>query len=373
MVAVGGEELSTLSLGRELIGRGYRVSIVGSKGPLWGEFQHVGVETIDSGPYRRSLGGIRVQAEIIRRVVGSQGIDVIHSQSVFPTLAAAWALRGRKSRRVPLIFHDRGIREFSYIILGPLFNHLTECVIANSDYERSRFLRNGLSLTRCVRIHNCVNLDLPAEGPDCAAAKRELGIPEGKEVVGTVGRLVKEKAYDSLLKAFALSLKVCPNTVLLIVGDGPLRGRLEDEAERLGIRGRVVFAGGRRDLQNIYPLMDIFVLSSVFESFGNVALEAALFGKAVVATRVGGLPEAVVDGETGILVVPSDIDALAAAVIRLLQNTADRRALGEAGRRRVLQYFTPERVADEVEQVYAYALSRCCDRRAGADLGGQSV
>jgi glycosyltransferase involved in cell wall biosynthesis len=106
--------------------------------------------------------------------------------------------------------------------------------------------------------------------------------------------------------------------------------------------------------------MDLFVLSSMFESFGNVALEAALFGKAVVGTRIGGLPEAVADGETGILVPPSDARALSGALLRLLQNKDKREAMGGAGRKRVLQYFTPKRVADEVENVYARVLRDGC-------------
>ncbi len=351
LVAVGGEELSTLSLTRELIRRGNRVVQMASRGPLWDEFEDAGAEMIDTGPYRRSVAAVVAQARLIRTAVVESEVDVVHAQSVLPALAAACALRSVR-QRIPLILHVRGVHRPTYVLLGRLFKHAIDCIIANSDYELARLRRHGVDAKRSVRIYNCVNV-LPGDGAeDPSALRRELGIPSAAPVIGTVGRLVKEKALPDLLRAFALLLPSCPDAVLLVVGEGALRPRLEAEAMRLGLGARVTFTGARRDLARIYPLIDVFALSSTFESFGNVALEAAFFGRPVVATRVGGLPEAVVDGRTGLLVPPSDPAALSAALLRLLRDPAARTALGTEGRWRVLRHFTPERVADEVEWVY---------------------
>ncbi len=358
LLSVGGEELSTLSLARELIRRGHRVGILGSKGPLWEELERAGVRMADSGPYRRSLAGIHSQARIIRRLIAEWGIEIVHSQSVLPTLAAAWALREASKREIPLIFHDRAIHRYSYVLLGRLFNRLTTCVIANSDYEKRRLIQHGVKESHCIRVYNCVNVAVPDNASPTAKVKQELGIAAEAMVVGTVGRLVKEKGLTFLLRAFARVVEACPRTVLLLVGSGEMHEELTREVARLGISGQTIFRGARRDLGRIYPVIDVFVLSSIFETFGNAALEAALFGKAVVATHVGGLPEAVVHGETGILVPPGDVGALSVALLRLLRNRDESEAMGRAGRERVRRYFTPERVADEVEQVYEHLLSR---------------
>jgi glycosyltransferase involved in cell wall biosynthesis len=120
----------------------------------------------------------------------------------------------------------------------------------------------------------------------------------------------------------------------------------------LGIEGDVIFTGFRRDVERFYSIMDIFVLPSTWEPFGNVLLEAMSFAKPVVATNVGGIPEVVVDEETGFVVPPEDPEALANKIMFLIKNKELCREMGLKGRKKVKEYFTPERLRDEVESVY---------------------
>jgi glycosyltransferase involved in cell wall biosynthesis len=354
---IGGEELSTLSLTQELIKRGYKIFIKGNKGPLYNEFINAGAKVfVSSKPYRRNLQGIIKDAKDIKKLLDKEEIKIIHSQSVLPTIAAFLTLRGNKNKH-RLIFHERGIHEYSYPIVARLFNYMTDFVIANSDYEKNKLIKNGLKREHCIRIHNCINIKFP-EMIENNEPLKEFGLDNNTKVIGTVGRLAKQKGHIFLLKAFKRVNNNYPETRLLIVGEGREKSNLERHAHALGISKKVIFAGVRRDLERIYPIIDIFVIPSLWEPFGNVALEAAASGKPVVATMVGGLPESVLDGETGILVPPENPDKLAEAILFLLSNPDIAHRMGKVGQERVKSYFTPERLGDEIEKVYEYVLSK---------------
>jgi len=135
----------------------------------------------------------------------------------------------------------------------------------------------------------------------------------------------------------------------VIAGDGVQRGDLEDQTQALGLADAVVFAGFRTDVPALLRAADVFVLPSLLEGLPNTALEAMSVGLPVVATRVDGVPEAVVDGETGLLVPPEDSAALAEALGKLLAEPGTRSAMGEAGRLRAETEFSVERMLDAVE------------------------
>lgn len=145
---------------------------------------------------------------------------------------------------------------------------------------------------------------------------------------------------------------------LVMVGDGPLRPTLEARARDLGLNGAVRFLGAVPRAASFLPHFDVFVLSSVWEGMSNSLLEAMAAGRPVVATRVGGNPEVVVDGETGLLVPPRDPRALADAVLRLLGDPALAGRLGEAARRRVESQFTLEQMVSRMQELYDQLLAR---------------
>jgi glycosyltransferase involved in cell wall biosynthesis len=191
----------------------------------------------------------------------------------------------------------------------------------------------------------------PAPSAPPGAVRRELGIPEGAFVVGSVGRLARQKRYDRLLRTVA-SL---PGEVhCLIAGEGDERGPLTALAAELGIAGRVHLAGFRADVGDVLAALDVFVLSSDREGFANAMLEAMAAGLPVVSTDVSGAREALEPGpgEPAVgIVVPRDEAALAAAIGRLAADPAGRRAMGAAAHVRAERHFGEERFLDDWERL----------------------
>jgi glycosyltransferase involved in cell wall biosynthesis len=173
-------------------------------------------------------------------------------------------------------------------------------------------------------------------------------------VIGALGRFSPEKGFDLVLR----SLATLPTEVTcVLVGDGPQREALEHLAEELGVRDRVVFTGWVGRPRDYLPGFDVVAMPSRFEAFGLVAIEAALAERPVVATDVDGIPDAVVDGSTGLLVPPEDPAALAEAISTLLGDPSTREEMGRRGRARSLERFSVERMAGSYEDLYRRLLS----------------
>jgi glycosyltransferase involved in cell wall biosynthesis len=178
-----------------------------------------------------------------------------------------------------------------------------------------------------------------------------LGVPAGAPVVGNVAALTGHKDHATLIEAMALLRPRSPEARLVICGEGELRSDLEARVARHGLADRVIFAGFRRDLDRVMPAFDVFCLSSHLEGLGTSVLDAMVFGRPVVATAAGGIPEAVQDGATGRVVPPRDPAALAGALGEVLEDDARRRDLALAGRRRYLDHFTVDRMVEETLKV----------------------
>jgi glycosyltransferase involved in cell wall biosynthesis len=171
---------------------------------------------------------------------------------------------------------------------------------------------------------------------------RDLGLPPDALVVGNVAALTDHKDHETLLAAAASVVTRVPAAHFVIVGEGELRAPLEARARALGLQDRCVFAGFRTDLDQLIPAFDVFCLSSHMEGLGTSLLDAMAFGRAVVATRAGGIPEAVADGLTGRVVAARDAAGLASALTHVLLDERARTAFGIAGRRRFLERFTSD-------------------------------
>ena len=182
--------------------------------------------------------------------------------------------------------------------------------------------------------------------PGGREALRDLGVPDDALVVGNVAALTDHKDHETLLAAAVGVVARVPSARFVIVGDGELRAPLEARAQALGLRDRCVFAGFRTDLDRLIPAFDVFCLSSRMEGLGTSLLDAMAFGRPVVATRAGGIPEAVADGVTGRVVPPRDASGLADALAGVLRDGPTRAALGAAGRQRFLERFTAERMVE---------------------------
>lgn len=213
-------------------------------------------------------------------------------------------------------------------------------------------MKHGISEEKIVVVYNGKDLHEYDVNADVNEIKQSLGIGGGELIIGCLAQLRPEKGHQCLIKAIPKTLKCLPKTVFLIVGDGPERERLERMVRRLNIDDRVVFTGAHRDVARLLSIMDVVVLPSLWEGLPNVALEAMVARKPVVATSVGGTPEAVIDRVTGLLIPSRDSSSLARAIIDLLQDEPKARRMGEAGRRHVEDRFQINRMVKETEGVY---------------------
>jgi glycosyltransferase involved in cell wall biosynthesis len=198
---------------------------------------------------------------------------------------------------------------------------------------------------------------LLARPPSRAAARRVLGLTSRGPVVGIVGRVVPIKDHGTFIEAAARVVRDRPDVVFVVAGDGDDRATLETRARDL-LGDRVRFLGWVDDLANLYAALDVVVLTSRNEGTPVSLIEAGTVGRAVVATRVGGVPEVVADGETGILVPPADAAATANAIVRLLDEPALAKAMGAAARSSVPARFAAERLADDLAGLYERLLAR---------------
>jgi glycosyltransferase involved in cell wall biosynthesis len=182
--------------------------------------------------------------------------------------------------------------------------------------------------------------------------RAELGIPADVPLVGIVARLVPIKAHEVFLRAAAILAAREAGARFLIVGDGERRAELEALSTNLGLGRSVEFLGWRPDLDRVYADLDLVVLCSRNEGLPVALIEAQAAGRPVVATRVGGVPDLVVSGDTGLLVPPDDPDALARAIQSLLDDVEMRDRLGKAGRRRVVPAYNAERLLEDIDLLY---------------------
>ncbi len=220
-------------------------------------------------------------------------------------------------------------------------SRLAERMAAGTGFslERVRVIRNGVDLSRFGTI-------------DRDVARRELGLDETTLVVGTAGRLVPVKDQRMLVGAVAELTNRHRQVIALIAGEGPLLGDLQAQAAALGLGERVRFLGHRPDLERIFAAMDIFVLSSISEGLSNTILEAMASGLPVVATRVGGADELVVDGVTGLLVPPRSAEALADAIDQIASDPSGRKSMARSARRRAYDEFAIERMMQNYAALY---------------------
>lgn len=287
--------------------RGLRPSIVHSRN--WGAF--------DAIPAARVAGvSVVIHGEHGREATDPEGLDP----------------RRRRLRRV----------------FAPLVSRF---VTVSLDLRQWLLTTIRLPVAKVVTIHNGVDVSRFARG-DRQAARRVLRLPAHAVVVGAVGRLDAVKDHGGLLQAFSILRTDQPTAELVLIGDGPRRADLERQVQEHGLTGHVHLLGMRQDIPVLLRGFDAFVLPSLAEGISNTVLEAMATGLPVVATRVGGNPELVEHGVTGALVPPGNPLVLAAALRYYVEDAGLREAHGEAGRRRVLQHFTLERMAQAYRDLY---------------------
>jgi glycosyltransferase involved in cell wall biosynthesis len=230
-------------------------------------------------------------------------------------------------------------------------------VAVSEDIARFLCQAVGVKPDKIRTIYNGIETDLFCPNQRMREQiRQELQVTDEQSVIGAVGNLYPVKGHTYLVRAAATVTEVVPNAVFLIAGRGHLLGRLQAEARELGVENKIRFLGFRDDVPALLQAMDIFVLPSLSEGLPLSAIEAMASGKPVVATRVGGVPEVVVDGETGFLVAPEDAGGLAKKLVCLLKSPCLAQELGSAGCERAKERFSLDRMVKGYEELYDAAL-----------------
>ncbi len=225
-------------------------------------------------------------------------------------------------------------------------------IIAISRAVARVLVDSGIPGDRIRVVHSGVE---PPEVPAGAREKLldELGTDSRSVLIGTVAALTDHKGHRYLLEAIPAVVKRHPNALFLLVGDGELRGELEERARALGLGPEHLrFLGHREDVAAILGGLDLFVLPSHMEGLGTAIVDAQMTGLPVVATRAGGIPEIVLDGETGLLAEPRDPPGLAERMLRVLEDGDLRLRLATAGRRRALEHFSADAMVEGTLAAY---------------------
>ena len=248
--------------------------------------------------------------------------------------------------------------ETDYSLKARIYTHLDKRWLARMDAliavspEVRQQLQEALPGRNVELIPNGIDTDVFANIHKRTSLRQELGIAGEDMVVGAIGRLVPEKGYLFFLACAKRLACVYKKLKILIIGDGPLRGELEDWVETAGLQQSVTFLGVRKDIPELLSLIDIFVMASTSEGLPMVLLEAMAAGKPVVATRVGDIPNVVEHGVSALIVPPADPEALADAVETLLLDAALRDRLGSNARQKVVADYSAQKMARAYTKVY---------------------
>lgn len=291
--------------------------------------------------------------------------DIVHAHDPHGVAMAALALSfSPPEPRLPLI----ASRRVDFHMRGNSFSRWkyrqVDCFIAASEMIRAMVIEDGIPASQVATVHEGIDVDrVVAAVPVNIHA--EFWLPTHAPVVGNVAALVPHKGQKHLVEAAALAVRHVPDARFIIAGEGELRAALERQIKDLHLEKHVILTGFRADVLGLLKSFNLFVMSSVTEGLGTSLLDAMAASRPIVATRAGGIPEVVADGETGVLVPPRDGAALADAIVRLLNDRAARETMGRAGLARVRERFSAERMVRETAAVY--------ERMAGTARPADSV
>lgn len=293
------------------------------------------------------------QAMRLVRYLRRNLIQIVHSYGFYPNVFTVPAARLAGASIVVASIRDTGDA------LTPLQRRiqkmvcrLADCVLVNAEAIRERLIGEGYDPGKIAVIRNGITLSRFAREQRGATLRQELGVPLSAPLVIVFSRLNQLKGIQYFLEAAITLAERFPDARFLVVGDGANRKELEEQAGRWGLGQRTVFTGFRGDIPELLSEAAVSVLPSLSEGLSNSLLESMAAGVPVVATRVGGNPEVIEHGVTGLLVPPRDAAALAAATGRLLEDKELAARFGEAGRRRVAELFSVERSVRETEHLY---------------------
>jgi glycosyltransferase involved in cell wall biosynthesis len=379
---MGGPALHVAYLTHGLGERGYDTTLVAgtlARGEDSMAFvaEGLGVEVVTIPELGREISPVRDLLATLRlaRLIRRERPDIVHTHTAKAGTVGRLAARLAGGARPPIVVHTfhghvlRGyfgrVRSRFFTLLERRLARWSTALIAVSPQVRDDLVALGVApVERFVVIRLGIELDSRvADGDGRVETRRYLGIPPDRFAVGWIGRMTTIKRTDDVLVGFKLLRDAGVDATLCMVGDGPDRRRLERRAHELGIMRETLFLGYQEDVAPLYAAFDALVLPSANEGTPVSVIEALAARTPVVATRVGGVPDVVREGEDGFLVDAGDTDALADRLARLAADPALREQMGEAASSRVLPRYAVDRLVDDVDRLYRSLLSAAGGRR----------
>jgi glycosyltransferase involved in cell wall biosynthesis len=294
----------------------------------------------------------------LSRVVKSLKPDVVHAHDAHATAMASLALSFGSPAPAPALIASRRVdfhlRKNSF---SRWKHRQVDCFIAASEAIRRILVADGLPAERTVTVHEGIDVEHVLAAPP-VNIHETFWLPHHAPVVGNVAALVPHKGQRHLIEAAHLVVREIPDARFVILGEGELRESLERQVRDYHFEKHVLLPGFRTDVLGCIKGFDLFAMSSVTEGLGTSLLDAMACSRAIVATRAGGIPEIVDDGLNGVLVEPRDHRAMAREIVRLLRDDALRQRMGAAGRTRVADRFSVDRMVEETAAVYARVAGR---------------
>ena len=361
----GGTENQFMTLARQLDPQRFEIEFACLR--RWGPFVQEVTDrnmALTEYPVRtfRSIQALRQQARLARHITRNR-IDIVHAYNFYGNVFAVpparlvapvviASVRDRAPYLTPMQKRvQRWVCQFA------------DCILVNADAVRDWLIGEGYSESKIAIIRNGVDLTRFTAPADPARIRRELALPVNAPLVVVVSRLTQQKGLEQILAATALLRERHPDARVLIVGetaphDTAYLGELQRLAEQHRVTDRVIFTGLRSDIPALLAAADVAVMPSLNEALSNVLLESMAAGAPTVATRVGGTPEALVDGTTGLLVPPGEPRAIADAVSRLLTDRALADRLGRDARDMIREHFSVDRMVSATENLYLELLAR---------------
>jgi glycosyltransferase involved in cell wall biosynthesis len=293
----------------------------------------------------------------LSRVLKQLRPDLVHAHDPRGVAMAATALGMLSpSPKPPLVTSRRAEFRIAQNSFSRWKYSQVDCFVASCTAIRDRLGRDGIDLDRIVVIHDGVDVEAVARAAR-TNVHAEFYLPMHAPVIGNVAALVPQKGHQYLIEAAALVVREVPDARFVIVGDGELREALERQITEKHLERHIFLAGFRADVLELTKGFDIFVVSSIQEGMCVALVDAMAAGRPAVATRAGGIPEVLVEGEAGLLVEPRDREGMANALVRLLKDPALRNRLGTAALARARECFTVERLVRETADLYERLVS----------------
>lgn len=294
----------------------------------------------------------------LSRVLKQLVPDVIHAHDPHAVAMTATALSIASPQPKPLFVSTRRV---VFRLADNSFSRWkyseVDCFIASCAAVRDRLVSDGIPRARITVVHEGVDVERIARLPS-VNVHAEFYMPTGAPVVANVAALAPHKGQHHLIDAAALVVRDVPDARFVIVGDGELREALEKHVKDKHLERHVFLAGFRVDALELTKACDVFAISSITEGLSMALIDAMAMSKPVVATTAGGIPEVMVDGETGYLVPPRDHRAMADRLVFLLKRPAARQSMGQAAYARVRDHFSEDRMIDETADVYEQQAGR---------------